>query len=257
MDRNIQQINLELDRLLADAANLRDDKNITSDALVNDPDPNETYYDNDLRALMVHNGEEWIRVGPWDGHTELPYEAYTDLVISPANMKITGGNAPTELPWLTDLLAYSFADGEYLHIDGVQSPHGCKDGTDWLWHVHFCPNATELADGETVIWRLTYSVVKPFALFPATTTVDVTYTNDSTARANLAAADLNGTNIRQNVHLIAGSTAIDGSDFTASTVLAGKLERLAADTYTGEAILVSSDFHIQINRLGTENEYTG
>ena len=199
----------------------------------------------------------------WDGHTELSDTAYTDLVIAPSNFKIPASSNPTEITWLTDLKAYSFATGEYIHLDGIQLPHGYSEGTDLLFHVHFVP-AADITDGEVVRFTLTYTVTSPFYGFPATDTVTTDFTNDATWRAGLsagqAAAILSGTTVASanNPHIITTSGTISGAGLNLSSVLAGKVEYTASGTtYTGEAIVTSMDFHYQINRLGSENEFTG
>lgn len=199
----------------------------------------------------------------WDGHTELSDTAYTDLVIAPSNFKVPASSNPTEITWLTNLKAYSFATGEYIHLDGVQLPHGYVPGTDILAHVHFVP-AADITDGEVVRFTLTYTITSPFYGFPATATVTTDFTNNAAWRASLsagqAAAILSGTTVASanTPHLITTSGTIDGTSLALSSVLAGKLEYTASGTtYTGEAIVTSIDFHYQVNRLGSENEFTG
>jgi len=221
------------------------------------------YYDATANKLLFYNGSAWVASGLWDGHTELSDTAYTDLVIAPSNFKIPASSNPTEITWLTDLKAYSFATGEYIHLDGIQLPHGYAEGTDLLFHVHFVP-AADITDGEVVRFTLTYTISSPFYGFPATATVTTDFTNDATWRAGLsagqAAAILSGTTVASanNPHLITTSGTISGTGLNLSSVLAGKVEYTATGTtYTGEAIVTSMDFHYQINRLGSENEFTG
>ena len=113
-----------------------------------------------------------------------------------------------------------------------------------------------IADGETVVWEISYTSSEPFGLFPAVTVATATFTNDSDARAALDADCLSGTTILADSHLIAGTVTIDGTDFTLSSIVMGRLEYDATSTYAGECIFLSADGHIQVNRLGSEDEYT-
>jgi hypothetical protein len=59
-------------------------------------------------------------------------------------------------------------------------------------------------------------------------------------------------------HLITSFGTIDGTGKTISSILVCRLYRLpadAADTYTGAAGLLSFDFHIENDSLGSETEY--
>jgi len=250
---------------------------ITADSLTTDyvtytpgsapgtPAEGMVYYDSTSDTVLYYTGSAWEPIGAtYDGHTELSDTAYTDLVIAPSNFKIPASSDPTEITWLTDLKAYSFATGEYIHLDGIQLPHGYVPDTDLLFHVHFVP-AADITDGEVIRFTLTYTVTSPFASFPATDTVTTDFTNNAAARAEITAAGdaatiLSGTTIQAsaNPHLITTSGTITGTGLTLSSVLAGKVEYTATGTtYTGEAIVTSMDFHYQVNRLGSENEYTG
>lgn len=186
---------------------------------------------------------------------ELPSK-YTDYVVSPASMKTPAALAPTEVTWLTDLKKYSFDQGEFLYIQGVQLPHGYVPGTDLGMHVHFAPDSA-IADTETVIFTFTYTLASINTLFPATASVTCTFTNNAAARASLPAACLSGTNIVANAHLIAGGGTITGTGLTLSAIVDGKLIRSAADTFTGEPVLLSADIHYEINRLGSSSATSG
>ena len=218
------------------------------------------YYDSDVNKLMAYTGSSWEEVGPWDSHTNLIDTAWTDLVVSAGNLRIPPANAPTPTVWKTNLLlpAFDAAGGEYLHIEGVQAPHGYVPGTDWLWHAHFV-NPTVIPDGDTVIFNLRYTVSEPYSLYPAEIALDVTFTNDAAFRALYPALVDGSDNVIADSHLLAtiGTRTVDGTDLTLSSVLVGRIERNSADTFADDVLLVSSDFHIQVDRFGSENEYTG
>lgn len=180
---------------------------------------------------------------------------WTDLVVSGSAMRIPPAQAPTEVAW-NGLRLLSFATGEYTYFEGMQLPHGYVEGSDLYPHVHFMPDSN-ITDGETAVWEITYTIQNVWSVYPTVSTLTLTFTNDATARAKLDAAALSGTTILPDTHLIAGNaTGISGT-FTLSAVMMGKLEYMASSTYGGECLLVSADTHIQIERYGSFNEFTG
>ena len=186
---------------------------------------------------------------------DLAYSGYNDLVMSPGIMKQPASSAPSKVAWLTDLQKWSYSVGDYSFFDGMQLPHSYMPGTDIYPHVHFIP-VTAISDTETVVWTINYSGAAVGAVFPATAAVTCTFTNNAATRFSLDPDALSGTDIVADTHLIAGGATIDGTDFGLSSVIDGRLTR-AAGTYAGEVLLSSSDSHIRINRLGSQQEYAG
>jgi len=211
-----------------------------------------------LRSLQAIESEDSGVIKLWDGHTALSDICYTDLNVSSAGLRIPAALAPTEITWLTDLRVYSFASGELVHLDGVQLPHNYVPETDLLFHVHFA-NDTNIADGETVVWTLIYSIADPFSGFPATVTATTTFTNNSETRSIIDASQKSGTTILTDTHLISTSAIISGAGLGLSSVLSAKLiyDSGSTSTYGGECIYNSADFHYQLNRLGSELEFSG
>ena len=202
----------------------------------------------------------WVAQGSasWDGHSTLSDVAYDDVIVQAGATRAPAANPVPQVAWLTSLEVPNFANagGKYLDF-GLQLPHGYVPGTDIGWHVHFT-NPSTIADGEIVKFKLTYSAAPIWGIFGAVdTSVTATFTNDAGTRALIPAGSLTGTTIKANCHLIAGSGTITGTTFTLSSVLQGRIERDSTDTHAGDAYLLSIDAHIQKNRLGSENEYTG
>jgi hypothetical protein len=71
-----------------------------------------------------------------------------------------------------------------------------------------------------------------------------------------APAALSGTTIQANAHLIAGSVAIPGAGLGLSSVIFCRIERASADTHNKDVYMVSADFHIQQDRMGSQEEFT-
>jgi hypothetical protein len=181
----------------------------------------------------------------WNGHDELSDIAWTDYVVQANAISSTGNASLSYTDWKSALRVLYFAPSttDAGHFS-VQLPHGYANGYDIYPHVHFTP-VTSIANGETVTFRLTYTSGNVGGSFPAVSTVNMTYTNDT------------GSAVAADSHLIAGGATITGTTFAASTVIYCKIERPAGDTHNGVAYLLSADFHVPYNRLGSENEYTG
>jgi hypothetical protein len=175
-------------------------------------------------------------------------------------MRLIPATTPDEHAWKTDLIIPGFTavGGQYAYFQ-IQLPHNYVPGTDLHWHVHFA-NDTTIADTQTVVFRFRFTVGSVNGEMIALANADATFTNNAAARVAITAvspAQISGTDILADTHMISGGATITGTTFGLSTVLYGRLERLSSDTYTGKALLLSADAHIQKNRLGSENEYTG
>ena len=214
----------------------------------------------ELEAKLTYI-EEVPDADPYTGWQEQNTDgsAYNDLLVSPSNVRLPASSSPTWTTWLTDLEALQFSEGDIAHFAGMQLPHSYVPGTDIRPHVHFVPT-TAMADGETVLWSITYTVASVWSVFPATATVTATFTNDAESRAKLPAASLSGTNILTDTHLIAGGATIPGTTGNGvglSAIVSGRLVYSTAGTYNDDVIMVSADAHIRLNRLGSRQEYTG
>jgi len=204
----------------------------------------------------------WVALGQasWNGHDELNDTAYTDLVMSASNVRVPASSRPSSVAWNGLGESLSFDSGELIYIEGMQLPHGYATGTDLEFHVHFA-NDTNIADGQTIIWTFEHCSAPIYGAIPSLTTGTMTLTNNATLRAAISAVDpsaISGTTILKNTHLVVGTATISGTDLTLSSIISGKLEYdpSSTSTYTGECILLSADAHIQVNRLGSENEYS-
>jgi hypothetical protein len=185
---------------------------------------------------------------------------FDDLVIDAATITGTGGAVLNTTAWLTTLRVIDFVNGgtDYGYF-AIQLPHSYVPGTDILFHVHFT-NPANITSAQTVVFDINYTASAINGGFGATAAATATFTNDAAARAAInavAPAQLSTTTILPNTHLIAGGCTISGAGLSLSSILYFRIERNAVDTYAGSAYLLSADAHIQKNRLGSENEYTG
>jgi phage baseplate assembly protein gpV len=194
---------------------------------------------------------------PWRGHNDLPDVSYDDIVVSPQSFSVAGGTALSYETWLTNLKVVRFASGTTdVGYFTVQLPHGYVPGADIHPHVHFS-NPVAIADGATVVFTLVYTRSSIWGVFPATASVNMTFTNNAATRSEIQAkypGTVSGTNIVVNSHLIAGGATISGAGLGLSSLIHCKIGR-GADTHAQNVYMVSADFHIQKNRMGTEREY--
>jgi len=122
----------------------------------------------------------------------------------------------------------------------MQIPHAYKEGTDIEMHVHWSPMDT---DTGTVRWGLEYTVANVDGTFGNTTLIYVNDAADGTAKK----------------HQVASFSGISGTGLTISCMLICRLFRDAgdaADTYDEDAALHEIDAHIEVNTIGSRDEWT-
>ena len=129
----------------------------------------------------------------------------------------------------------------------VQLPHNWKEGTAIYPHLHWSPQA---ASAGSVVWGLEYS----WANYDATTPLSFPNTTiiNSTSAA-IVSGDVDK-------HLITAFSSItpSASQDKISSILICRLYRKsadAADTYTGNAAVLSFDFHYEIDAVGSHSQY--
>lgn len=176
---------------------------------------------------------------------------WDDLVISPLTSKTPTSNAPTFDVFKTNgsgstgVNTYKFSAGteESLYF-AVQFPHEWLEASSIYPHIHWAPETT--ADGtpanQKVVWGLEYTWANREGTY-GNTTLDAASTH-SPADANVVAAK----------HYVTALAAIAGTSKTMSSIMLCRVFRKSADggdTYEGNAWLLSVDFHIQKDALGS------
>jgi len=171
---------------------------------------------------------------------------WDDLRVDGTQVRLPASSAPTWAQFNSALYLYAFSSdgGEYAHFS-AQLPHGyvthAADQSPAMapyWHVHFTDHAGAISGSETVVFRLTYSVGPVNGKMSAEKTVDSTFTasGPTAQRSSLMTADV----------------MLDPTlDYRASTILLCRIERLDTGTYAGDVGLLSTDFHIRVNRIGS------
>ena len=169
---------------------------------------------------------------------------WDDLRVPGLAVEATGPNPPTLGAFLGagGLQAWRFT-GTGPNVNEVwftvQLPHTYKEGTDIYPHVHWTPTDANAGD---VVWQLEYTWVNINGTFPASATITVTDSTNTTAWE----------------HLVAPFAAITGTGKTISSMLVCRLFRdptHLSDTYGFDASLLEIDFHFEVETLGSRQEY--
>jgi hypothetical protein len=138
-------------------------------------------------------------------------------------------------------LAFDKNKDEAVAFD-VQLPHGWREGTIIYPHVHWCP-----VDGTSgdVVWQLEY-----------TTFTNVGEIIDTSTNVISVADAADGTAYK---HQVIGLPPISMDNKEVSTLTLCCFSRqgsAAGDTYGSDAILLSFDIHIEMDSLGSAEQFT-
>lgn len=123
----------------------------------------------------------------------------------------------------------------------TQTPHEKKDSSEIEAHIHWQPDGTNTG---SVVWKLIYSVSNINSTWTTTDTLRVIDPADGIALKHQV-IDLGE---------IAGSDSLRTSACIVGTI--ARIDDATEDTYTGTAFGIELDFHYQIDRPGSEEEYT-
>lgn len=138
-----------------------------------------------------------------------------------------------------NLLAFRFSPTTVEQLYGTfEMPHTYKQESLLDIHVHWCPTTT---GGGNVVWAMEYSIVNIDGTFPVNATITVTAAAGTTAWK----------------HLYSDIAVVTGTGINLGAVCVFRLYRNAsdgADTYAGDAALISFGVHIQHDTLGSRTE---
>lgn len=169
-----------------------------------------------------------------------------DDLMGESSLRLRGGSDPALAAFQpggsgTSFYIYEFNTGNEMFFV-TQIPHRWLVGTDLSPHVHWTPGARGTAEsGNTVAWKLDYSIISINGTFASSSTIDLTDTCD-------------GTNDK---HQLSGGLDIDGSTLGISSVIVGRLYRDSGDTWatntaTNRPKLLQFDIHYQIDSFGSD-----
>lgn len=165
-----------------------------------------------------------------------------DDIITPGFALGTGNAAPALVSFapVPNMRIYGFS-GSNTTPDELfaffELPHGYKEGSDLLPHVHWIPNDNNVAN---VKWQIAYAIAP----------VDGKFTVTGTSTGTEATVD-------NTTHLLTSlAPVIPGLNLKIGSVIACRLFRDATDpddTYTGLANLLSFGIHYQVDTLGSRS----
>lgn len=172
---------------------------------------------------------------------------FDDLRVEPT-VRGSGPKAPSYSAWKGGIYMYYFDNAAVASEKEInfklQSSHGWKEGSTIYLHVHWLP-VTAGSAGDKVRWGLEYVKAKPGGVFGTPTTVYA----DTIGVGSITNAD---------THSITPFAGISMSGDSLSTAVLCRLFRNSsdlADTYAGTAGLIFIDAHIEIDALGSKEEY--
>ncbi|NDP21333.1 MAG: hypothetical protein GZ091_09675 [Paludibacter sp.] len=175
---------------------------------------------------------------------------YNDLLINPSTARNNGNNVPTWALFVnTNMFTWTFADGSLKEVTfTVQLPHDYKEGSTIFPHVHW--SSTAAPGTQRIKWVLEYQWVNHESSFAA---------SSSSSESGFALAGVTGRSVAAYEHIITPlGSGISGTGKTISSVLVCRLYRdgaAADDTFTGDAFLLSTDFHYEIDSFGSRNPF--
>lgn len=167
--------------------------------------------------------------------------AWDDFVV-PGNSGRPASTAPTfGAMFGTSLYAWHFAEGDELMFQ-VQLPHTWKPGTTVYPHVHWAiPTAGAGGGAENVQWELDYMLADGGEAFPAAPTV-----------VSSDIVDVQNDAVRMSYLTDTPAAGLDLSSYEESVIISCLLKRKAvANPYGSDVVMMSFDFHIEVNSLGT------
>lgn len=176
---------------------------------------------------------------------------FTDLVINPATARNSGSTTPDWADFVPDIPTYLFDPSRQEAIAfQVQLPHNYKEGTKIYPHIHWAPMTT--AGTSRATWVLVYQWVNLNGNFEVTSTsVSGFLVVGDGASPSVSLAS------KQHTITEMGSGII-GTGKTISSILMCRLYRdgtNATDNYTGDAALLSIDFHYEIDTFGSREQF--
>jgi hypothetical protein len=186
--------------------------------------------------------------------------SWDDLRVDGSRVQNSGVTAPRWATFVGGLYSNFFDDNATQSVYfNVQMPHAWLQGSDLGAHVHWTtsgagnPNASPAPLATKVVWSMEYQWVSIGANFSTTTNTTISgYTPVSEGSIN------NDNSLAVGEHAITPVGTISGTGKNFSSVLVCRVARLGSDTndtYAGAAVLLSIDFHYQIDSFGTSNEF--
>jgi len=206
----------------------------------------------DTLRLSGIAGDNYTEIEP-DGTVKFVGEAtvWDDLRVPVTSTKLQGSKDPDFAVAYDNaggtsqgVFTYFFdkATEEEVYFS-AQLPHGYKEGTDIIAHVHWYPVANGVS-GRTVSWGLEYLWTNTGGVNGNTVIV---YANDTTSEDAVLLA---------NKHYLTNFAALSGTGKEISSMLLCRIFRDATgagltDNYDNDVGLIEIDFHYEIDTAGS------
>ncbi|MEI7503846.1 MAG: hypothetical protein WCJ61_11235 [Paludibacter sp.] len=210
------------------------------------------------KALTGGNGSTNSMNIADDGTVTLSGSATTwnDLVINPSTARNEGNNTPEWALFVSPYIyTWKFSPSTVNEVDfSVQMPHNYKEGSTIYPHVHW--SSTSAAGTNRVRWVLYYQWVNFGDNYVSNSSTFVYGTELATNDA-ISLTAYQHTITPMNPSGVVG-TGIVGTDKKISSVLMCRLYRdgaNAADNFSGNAFLLSVDFHYEIDSFGSRETF--
>jgi hypothetical protein len=217
------------------------------------------YYDNKWNTFInTGSSSSGITVSS-NGTFTLNGEATTwnDLLVNPSTARNSGGTTPDWALFVNpNIYTWFFNNSANNEVNfTIQMPHNYKEGTDIFPHVHWA--STTAAGSNRVKWVLDYQWVNFGDEFTASSSLSA-YGHELAENNGVSLLAYQSTITPMNTNGVT-RTGISGAGKKVSSILACRIYRSGSDpndTFTGNAALLSIDFHYQIDSFGSDNQYT-
>lgn len=166
---------------------------------------------------------------------------WKDINYNPNSLgKTTGSNPDTIVLNGTNIEVSGFSPSTEEEVSfSLELDHEYAEGTDIKAHVHWLPSTNAAGN---VVWGLEYVIVSKDDVVSGATTATVTVGTDSTAWKQHAD----------------GITTISGTGLKMGDIIYARFYRDATsvnDTYVADACATSIGFHIQVDSIGSIQEF--
>lgn len=206
-------------------------KSYIASLLTNQTLTSDQYIRDDLTPFKATDGETLKLATPvWD-----------DLNFNLSTIKVPASNAPTWTSFDTHLNAYTWALNDIADLGSLEYLHKCKEGEDFVVHVHFSTNGANNATERKVKYTAYYSILLPTGAWSAEQSI--------TAEATILANEVSKTGHKLDLGTISGASLLIGSQIKLS------LSRVAS---TGtepinNPFVTSVGLHVKIDTMGSRS----
>jgi hypothetical protein len=202
--------------------------------------------------LIGASPQGYLRVGSNTNYTDFDENGtlqfagdgtvWDDIRVPASTASRLGNSDPDYEVFKNGVYAYAFADNvDQELMFSVQVPHNWKLQTNLNPHVHWSPPTTGTG---TVTWKIEYTIADINGTFGSTNTLTCKDAGDGTAYKHqiIDCGDINM------------SAYADSGDVSIMLICRIYRDVDDADDFVGDAFLLETDFHYEIDTIGSRNE---